>query len=275
MSSKLLNYPIIARNLAVAYYKRMKWIALCRATPIDTPRVFVLGNQKSGTSAIAGLLGLATDLSVSIDFQREIWSPSFHLVFSGRKTFEHYIRRNSADFVSGIVKEPSMTYMIDHILKRFESVPVVLVVRNPLDNIRSLLDRHTLPGSTEGQSTLNHMSRPWRLVFSGEDLDLKGHNLVDTLALRWNKLHTKVINHRADITIVRYEDFVRDKQKVITGLAESCGLEAVTNIDSHVDRQFQPPGKKISDYSSYFGEQNYQRILGRCAQTASAFGYSL
>ena len=43
--------------------------------PGDSTPIFLLGNQKSGTTAIAALLAEATDLSVTLDFTRAINSP--------------------------------------------------------------------------------------------------------------------------------------------------------------------------------------------------------
>ena len=55
--------------------------------------LFIFGNQKSGTSAIAALMGACADLDVSLDFPREISNPTVPDVHHGTLPLATFIRQ--------------------------------------------------------------------------------------------------------------------------------------------------------------------------------------
>ena len=53
--------------------------------------VFLLGNHKSGTTAIAGLLGRLSGLPVSMGVKRELYRPMFPQVRAGEMPLKEFI----------------------------------------------------------------------------------------------------------------------------------------------------------------------------------------
>ena len=118
------------------------------ARPREAP-VFVLGHQKSGTSAVAALLAELTGSSAAIDLFEETRNPVIDRVVRGEMSLERYLRRNRLDFSRLIVKEASLTFLYPQLAARFPGARFVFVVREPLANLKSVLDRLGLPGDLE------------------------------------------------------------------------------------------------------------------------------
>ena len=149
--------------------------------------ILVLGNQKSGTTAIAALLAEATGLSVTLDLQREVDEPTFPRVRTGGMSFDDFIRRNRLDFSRRIVKEPNLTLFPRELRDRFPESPIVFIIRDPRDNIRSILDRLGLPGDCDclGDERWATVSEAWRTVLDNRWLGIEHEHYVAQLAGRW------------------------------------------------------------------------------------------
>ncbi|MEO0964129.1 MAG: hypothetical protein AAFY08_03325 [Planctomycetota bacterium] len=258
--------------------KRLKQLGIlwrAHTTPIRPPRVIVLGCQKSGTSAIAALLGRATGLDAQIDFSRDFARPRFPDVLAGRMTLDAYLRRNAYDMRAPIVKEPSLTLLYEPLKRRFPQTPFVFVMRHPLDNIRSIFDRIGVPGTVTDGSVDGIESSAWRFIMSGADLKDPPGDLVSIAAMRWVKYNEVYDNQREAFQLVRYEEFMQDKQRVIESLADRLGLDIAADIASLVDVRYQRSGKRITDYREYFGELNYAKIRQIVAPLASILDYEV
>ncbi|NEP45581.1 MAG: hypothetical protein F6K35_42755, partial [Okeania sp. SIO2H7] len=118
-----------------------------RTAKINPQPILVLGNQKSGTSAIAALLAEMTDLSVTIDLRKEIPNPTYDKIIKGELTFSEFVQLNKLDFSRDIVKEPNLTLLDRELAEYFPNSDFVFVIRDPRDNIRSILNRLQLPGN--------------------------------------------------------------------------------------------------------------------------------
>ncbi len=234
--------------------------------------LFVFGNQKSGTSAVAGLLAEATELRLITDFAGA-QEPYVGELIRGETAVADYVTRNAWAFSAPIIKEPGLTFMAPALMDHFSSKRAIMVLRNPWHNIRSILERVDVRGDAAqivpGQRKLN---RTWRGILSGSDLGLAPAHYIDILAQRW--MRAVEITERLDnrLILVRYEDFSRKKRETIERLARELDLPVVTDISRKVDHPFQPRGRG-TDPKSFFGE-NYARITRICGAKAAQYGYA-
>ena len=150
-----------------------------------------------------------------------------------------------------------------------------MIARDPRANIRSVLNRLSLPGDAETVEAVRSpdLDSAWYLAFDAEALGLDGDTYIAVAAERWNQAADAYLDHRDEMVLVRYEDFVEDKVEVIAGLAEQLQLPPATDIADSVDRQFQPPGNSQVDWRTFFGERNLSHIETICASRMAHFGY--
>ncbi|MCA1735467.1 MAG: hypothetical protein LC739_04945 [Actinobacteria bacterium] len=241
--------------------------------------MFVYGNQKSGTSAIAGLLGAYANLSVTIDLPREIREQLIPDIFTGRGRLETLLRHNRAGFGSHIVKHPNLALLHSHLVARFPAARHVFVVRRPPQNIRSILDRLGLAGDLVAVSPddWERMPRPWQSILQGQPVPperLDGLDYVEILAERWNLFTDCYLEDREQITLVRYEDFVADKSAVIGRLAAAVGLAPRADISELLAHQYQPAGvNRDRSPESFFGSARLERIEAICGPRMRVLGY--
>lgn len=251
-------------------------IALLSINASVHPRpIVVLGNQKSGTTAVAALLADMVDLPVSLDIQKEILRPEIQRVKCGELRFEEYVRNNRLDFSRDIIKEPSLTLCYDELAAYFPESRFVMVIRDPRENLRSILQRLRIPGNLEslGQETMRTLPEAWQLVLDGSWLGLQGDNYVEMLAARWNYTTDLYLRHAERTTLVRFENFLEDKVGEIRRLATSLNLRERRDIASKVDKPFQPPGDRTVRWPEFFGD-NLQRIEKICGERMARFDYA-
>ena len=258
----------ISRN-AVPVVRRI--VARVNRSPI-----LILGNQKSGTTAIAALLAELTGLSATLDLWRESREPLLDRVWSGEVPFTQFVRANKLDFSRKIIKEASLTPFYDRLVRHFPSARFVFIVRDPRDNIRSILNRLSIPGSLKQvtREDMGSITRAWSLVLDGRWLGIDGDNYIEMLAGRWDFFVEILIRNRDRFYLVRYEDFVEDKKSVMGAVADALGLRGRYDISEKVDFQFQPAGDRKVKWIDFFGEDNLSRINRICAEKMEALGYS-
>ncbi|MHC4949029.1 MAG: sulfotransferase [Planctomycetota bacterium] len=256
---------------------RHAWRAVQAAVrPYARAPVIVLGNQKSGTSAIAALLAARAGRSATIDLRHEEAVPSFHRVHDGRLAFAAFARRNKLDFTRAIIKEPNLTLLAPELRTFFPGARFVFVVRDPRQNIRSILNRLRIPGDLE-HLRLEHrreVNETWSLVLDGRWLGLTGDTYIEQLAARWNRLADVYLEQPDRMTLCRYEDFLADKAGCIDDLARGLGLPLRRDIGDQLDRPFQPPGDRAVTPEAFFGAANLRRIETICGPRMRRFGYA-
>ena len=245
-----------------------------RKAEITRDPIFVLGTQKSGTSAIAALLGLRCGVETTLDLRRELRRPTVHELRVGERTFEEFLRYNAVDFSRPLIKEPNLTFVVDNLLAQWPNSKLVYVVRDPVQTIRSVLDRLDLPGDVDRLTDEQLASVPvaWRIVMNNEWIGVHDAHYIEQLAGRWRVAAEQARAMADRVILVRYEDFLEDKGGVIDRIAGELGLEAVHDIRARLDEPFQPRGRRRSKADSVFGE-NISRIHARTAELATAFGY--
>lgn len=236
--------------------------------------LFVLGNQKSGTTVIAALLAKHTGLTATLDF-RYPSEVELGEVQAGRMSLERFVQRRALHFSRSLIKEPELTVLYEPLSIVFPDANFVMVMRDPRDNIRSLLNRVDIPGNLEDipPEYLDTLNLVWRRILKGDTLGLKGSNYIDALALRWNDAAKTYLTHRKNIHLIRYEDFNADKAQSIVDLAKKLGLPRKSDITAEVDVQYQGRGNRDIAWLDFFGEHNVRMIEKRSGRYLREFGY--
>ncbi len=234
----------------------------------------MLGNQKTGTSAIAHLLADCCGLSKQVDI-RELWYPVIGRILRGELELSTVIREHPKPFSRGLIKEPLLTFIYDEVKCVFPDARFVLITRDPRANIRSLLNRMGLPGDLP-ELRVSEWSIPaqWEAVFQADLWQTSYTHYVDILADRWNRAADVYLEHPAEMLLVRYEDFTADKVGVIGELARKLDLKQTKDISREVDVQFQPRGRHDISWRDFFGAKNLTRIERVCSSRMKAYGYS-
>lgn len=243
------------------------------ATVCETP-VIVLGNQKSGTSAIAHLLADAAGLSKTVDIP-SLWPPTFIDIMQGRVSLADVVRKNKYYFSTQLIKEPNLTFMTDQVMACFPHARYVFIVRDPRDNIRSLLNSRQLPGDLENANADMIPPLPGRprVTIAAEVWGEKDDHYIVTSAKRWCRAVEGYFQFRDKMCLVRYEDFLQDKIGYISRLARELGFDPQQDISGRVDIQYQPAGNRGISHEAFFGE-NLRYIETICGDYMAELGYS-
>jgi hypothetical protein len=272
---------LIPHSIKMPYYKLRELknsIVLelqTRSAQINPEPIFVLGNQKSGTSAIAALLGEMTGLSVAIDLKKEIFNPTYHQIIKGELTFSKFVESHKLDFSRCIVKEPNLTLLEQNLSEYFPNSQLVFVIRDPRDNIRSILNRLQLPGNLSKLEAEDweKINQSWKLIVDNSWLGLSGENYIEMLAARWNFTSNVFLKNEQKMKLIRYEDFLKDKKGEITRLAKGLKLNPSKDISDKVDIQFQGRGNREVKWQEFFGPDNLSRIEVICGEKMKLLSY--
>ena len=240
------------------------------------PKLFVLGNHKSGTTAIAKLLARLCGMSSTIDFPRTIRKDGYALV-RGELTFEDIVNRHPALFCREIVKIPALTFAAEELSLRFSESKILFIVRDPRDNIRSILNRRKIPGNR----TEVPLFRRWMMKLQNKpslDPTIWGNNAdgyIGVLARRWNHAIEQLERMTNPPTVVRYEDFNHEKKSTLESIATRLGFELKHDIDEMLDVQFQPAGNQTISRQRFFGTKNLATIERICGEKMKNFDYAV
>ncbi len=267
----------ISRNIGF-YIKSLIYRFRRESFNTEKELIFILGNQKSGTSAIASLLGKYTNQKTSIDL---FYSGFNYKVFEMWKKKElstnSFVKKNNIEFASKIIKEPHLSVFYNELKKEFTDAKFIFIVRNPVDNIRSILDRLGIDGSLDklNATELKKIFHSWNLVFNNQWLGLENGSFIENLAYRWNYITDIYLDNRDSVILVKYEDFLLDKEECIAKLAEKLNLEKVNSINDVLDYSFQPKGKSKSiNKIDFFGKENLKIINSICKKGMNRLDYT-
>jgi hypothetical protein len=235
-----------------------------------------LGNQKSGTSAIAHLLARFGGLTKTVDIP-ETWWPALGELLSGRLGLQDLANRHPHRFASDLIKEPNLTFLYAQVRDLHPDGSFLFVVRDPRDNVRSMLNRIKVPGHLSSLDLARtEVSSHWRPVFDPDlwSLPTGSSHYVEVLAARWNRAADVYLEHREEMLLVRYEDFLADKAGMIQGLALRLGVPQRNMLGGGLDIQYQPRGQHGISWMEFFGSRNLLRIENTCAGRMQELGYS-
>ncbi|MCK5211322.1 sulfotransferase, partial [Candidatus Parcubacteria bacterium] len=238
--------------------------------------IFILGNQKSGTTVIASLLARATGRSLAIDLRQEILSPSFEKLKSKQLSMDEFINKNILDFSKEIIKVPELSFFYNELSEHCREAKYIFIVRDPRDNISSLLNRLNTPGHLEvlEASQIKKLPLAWQLVFRVDWLgEENSESYIKNLSTRWLIAANNYLQNKDKIVLVKFEDFLSDKADTIERLAAKCGLSKVNDISGLVDKQFQPHGDRKTSWLDFYGKANLGIIEETCGQAMKELGY--
>jgi len=235
------------------------------------PEVIVLGNQKSGTSAVASLLADLGGRTKTIDIPA-LWERRGAEVMRGDRALADVVRADPRPFARCLVKEPMMTFFLDQVREVFPGSKLVFVVRDPRDNARSLLNRRELPGHLDELTDELRAGLGERITVDPAVWGGAGENYVGVLGHRWNLAVENWRRHREACRLVRYEDFLADKLGCLTALARDLGIEPIGDVRDKLDVQYQPRGNRAVSWPDFFGP-NLARLERICGESMAEFGY--
>lgn len=249
---------------------RLKYRILNSLYKVKSDPIFFLGNEKSGTTAIAALVSKATGLSCILDIP-QIWNPIQMEIHDDFGNISKFIRSNRYFFSKSVIKEPCLTFELQNLLKIFPAAKFVLIVRDPRDNIRSILNRLKVPGTLKNLDLAkmeldSKTLQSWRTVLDNRWLlpHLKHRNFIHSMALRWNFIIDSYYLYRDRLVLVKYEDFLCSKEDFIIRLCEEMDLDVKYSFDEFLDFQFQPKGDNTNTWREFYGDDNYRILLDTC-----------
>ena len=243
-------------------------------------KLFILGNQKTGSTAIADLISKRSGSSVMLDIQGVLPDPSWLLEQRyDLVNFSDFLFRNRREFDSRVLKEPSLTFFYPKLQEYFPEASYAFIIRNPLENIRSILNRLRIPGDLDSinmadWSELSFMPT-WKLALDSTWLGCPEGSYIEALAHRWNVAANVYLRNQDAMHLIRYETFLKDKIGVVDSACDYFGLNPVADVSQFVDKQYQSKGNSGVDLTEFFGNRNYDKIKDICGPTAVYFGYNL
>ncbi|NES68978.1 MAG: sulfotransferase [Okeania sp. SIO2D1] len=272
-------------KLAIArgknYLQHLKTLYIHETAQINTSPIFILGHQKSGTTAIAALLAKISSQAVTIDLFHQI-DLKGHLreqLFREDLAFEQIVKNNKFYFSTPLNKDPNFTFLYEKLYQDFPQAQFIMVIRDPRDTIRSFLNWLQLPGNLEilpqnyWQMLAQKAAQGPTLVLQGHLPEVAGNSYMEILAQRWNLAAETYLTHKANFVLIRYEDFVADKVGAISKLAEQVDLKVTDDISQAINIQYQPKGKHDVSWEEFFGNANLGKIGAICAEKMSYFDY--
>ncbi|MDJ0705406.1 MAG: sulfotransferase [Leptolyngbyaceae cyanobacterium MO_188.B28] len=232
--------------------------------------IFILGHAKSGTTVIASLLAKMSGQEVSLDpiFRIDPKGALQEKIFSQALSFDDFIQSNKFYFSTPLIKDPKLTFFYDDLVRCFPEARFAFVIRDPRDTIRSFLNRRGIPGNLDKLSDFKGSE-----VQIGRRPVIPGNNYIEKLANRWNLAAETYINHQDNFSLIRYEDFVQDKIRVIGDLAKDLGLNQLNDIAGDLNIQYQPIGDKNIGWLEFFGPVNLRQIETICCDQMNYFEY--
>ncbi len=234
--------------------------------------ILFLGNQKTGSSAIAQLLAARTGLTIATDLTAA-WTEELDLA-TDPVLLAAFIQKNRYHFRRTIVKENSLTLAADGLFDAMPMARAVFTARHPVHNIRSILDRLHWPGEARSLEQLPDLPDSWRQVIDVKAWGINAPDSISALSHRWRLTTDALLRNRKRANVVKYEDFCSDKVAVIDQLADSLELKERHPIDDLLNYAFQPRGNRRDDcIFDVFSNEAITSIEQICSLGMAALGY--
>lgn len=239
-----------------------------------SPKIIVIGNQKSGTTAIASLVADYGKLSKTLDIQ-EIWEKE-RQIHAGQLPLSCFVRSTHHRFTSQLIKEPCLTFLYEELVELFPNSKYLFVIRHPAENIRSILDRLRIPGNLGHFKIKDDLHKAWKDVLDGSLLKTKSKHYIAILAIRWVISTKTYLKHKDKMILIRYEDFIKNKYKNIQQIAEELKIEKKQDIGNILDKQYQPKGSNSgTPWNEFYSEKNLAIINKICKPYMKYFDYNI
>jgi len=245
-----------------------------RFTTVNDRPTFVLGNQKSGTTVIAAALAHAANASVTLDI-RDLNASHLAGLLDGTLSIDAFVNRYRGSFSTSFVKEPGLTFAISKLRDRFPEATFILITRDPRDNIRSLLNRLSIPGDASVLTAdhLQSLHSIWRSVITGSDLGIDREHYIENLATRWNLAADVYLEHPNEVMLLKYEAFCDAKVAYIEKSIHQLGRNVVQDVTDIVQTQYQSRGNRHIEWEQFFGTENLERIERVCKSRMTRLDY--
>ncbi len=267
-------------------FKKLLQSASHIVSPGKNVHVVIVGHQKSGTSAIAGLLSHLSGLALSNDPLYAIDNGSaetVELLLKNPGRFKQVCRMHPVLFGSPVIKDPDFTFIFPQVQACYRHAHFLFVIRDPRDTIRSICNRLGLKGA-DSRHKIEHLkitncNRHWERIISGSLPSIPGSgdssqdNFFYNLAHRWNHATNEYQKNKESMVLIKYEDFLLNKEKCINDIAGKLNLPKVNSITEFLDVQFQPKGNPHVDLEEFFGSDNLLVIEKICERYMEKFGY--
>jgi hypothetical protein len=252
---------------------------------VNPDAIHVFGCQKSGTSAVAQLTAMAGGLSATVDIPT-MWRTPVTDIVRGEATVKDFVETHRPYFSRELVKEPGLAPILDQVAGQIGLRKVVFVVRNPLTNVRSILQRRGVVGdrpelqAEEVAAMLKgnwHWAYDWPHVYRPEaKFWSEGRHYVEGLGTLWSSCVAAMQRAEkmgVEVHVVRYEDFVKDKRGTVEGILAEFGRPVRQDVSAHVDVRFQPKGDHSVSVEDFFGATNLAMLEEATRTGAHFFGY--
>ncbi len=270
----MYNFQKIKRKYYPLYILLIKKIFF--NSKVNPRPLFILGNPKSGTTVIANLLSKATKKTLTSDIKSSIKYVTLKLDFK-LLDFSEFIKKHRYEFSKDIIKEPSLSFYTDELIKEFPEAKFIWIVRNPHQNIRSILNRLKIPGNLKKinfDDFLELKKTPaWKVNLQSKMYGHQSSNYIEAMAFRWNYAINIYKKNKDKIILIKYEDFLSDKKQFIDSLAFNLDINLKESIDDYLNVQYQPKGNANLDLNDFFGIENYNIIKEICEENMKELGY--
>ncbi len=171
------------KTIIKAKLKKVKPKILSLILTVKISSIIILGNQKTGTSAITHLLADYGGMSKTVDIP-ELFSPVLEKVISGQISLETFVKKHSYRFSKDVIKEPSLTFLYDQLQLIHPNAKFIFITRDPRSNIRSILNRLSLPGNLDRLDDSYAVNPLWENIFDTNLWKIPNGNYIETLAHR-------------------------------------------------------------------------------------------
>jgi len=237
-------------------------------------RIYILGNQKSGTTIISKLIEQATGLPTLHDFPPKYYE-ALSLLSGNKINFKQFYKLAKKEFIyNQIIKEPQLTFSFSELKKVHKKSKVVIIIRDPRDNIRSILNRVNLRGDLQNVDISKlDIIEAWKSILYSKNIGVTSSEYIDNLANRWNIIVKIYEQNKNDIILVRYEDFLKNKKGFIEQLCKYLEIKYKYDISKKTEIQYQSKGNRNVAWIDFFGKENLSRINNICKEGISNFNY--
>lgn len=234
----------------------------------ENPRaIYVTGHPRSGTTAIAQLLGNFSGLRVS---QEMGWATKHVKDIQSRKmSLDALLRRYRYEFSRPIIQSPGLVTVLPQLRDRFPLARIAYIVRDPRDVVCSVI-----AASNRNASDDFVIHDPGFILFDNRWLGIDEPDPIRSLALRWCYC-LSAARRVSGISYYRYEDFCEEKVPFIRSLANDLNLTQKCPLGDEIDTQYRGVGK-ISGPSRWMRmlpPEVVSAIEAICAEEMQRFGY--